>query len=257
MTGAHGLDSAAEAIASPDGNRCELQRLRNLRDLGGLPTRSGEQMVKPRSVFRSSSPAGFAPDERRALAALALRTAVDLRTTVEVVRSGNAPFASDVQVIHRPLFETVRPNWIAPADQSPRATSKRYVEMFEVGRQAIAAVVLRMAGSDAAPLLVSCSAGRDRTGIVVACLLDLLDVAEETIAGDYGQSDAFDSANGRAHPATIVQWLGLVRARYGSVARTLVSSGVTDSVVESLRRELLVARGSETPFAASSGRTTR
>jgi protein-tyrosine phosphatase len=177
------------------------------------------------------------------LAGLGLRSAVDLRTTVEILRSAAAPFAPDVQFLHLPLFETVRPNWIAPADQRPRATARRYLEMFEVGRGAIAAVVVRLARPDAAPLMISCSAGRDRTGIVVACLLDLLDVAEEAIATDYGLSDAFEPAGGRAHPATIVEWFGLVRNRYGSVARLLASSGVTDGVVEALGRNLLVPRG--------------
>lgn len=242
MTGAHGLDGASDDIAAPEGIRCDWRRLRNLRDLGGLATRNGELVVRPCRLFRSSSPAGFAVDEQRALAALALRSAVDLRTTVEVVRSGNAPFAAGVQVDHLPLFESVRPNWIAPADQSPRATARRYLEMFEVGRRAIAAVVVRMARPDVAPTLISCSAGRDRTGIVVACLLDLLDVTDEAIATDYGLSDAFDTKGGRAHPATIVEWLGLVRDRYGSVARTLASAGVKEGIVEALRRNLLVLR---------------
>jgi len=229
--------------AASSDSETSLRRLGNWRDLGGLPTRTRDLVVRPRRLFRSSSPSRFAPAEQLALAALNLRSVIDLRTTVEVARSAGAPIALGAQVVHLPLFETVRPNWIAAADQTPKATAVRYLEMLDDGRRPLAAVVRQIARPEATPLLVACSAGRDRTGIVVACLLDLLDVADEAIATDYAHSDAFDSAGGRAHAATVVELSALVRDRYGSVQRMLAPWGVSDTVVESLRRNLLVSRG--------------
>lgn len=214
-------------------------RFCNLRDLGGLPTRHRAFIVRPRRFFRGSTPSRFGPAELGVLAALKLRTLIDLRTTAEVFASEDAPLAAVAQAVHLPLFETARQNWIAPADQSPRATAVRYLEMLDDSRDAVAAVVRQIAGTGATPFLVHCSAGRDRTGIVVACLLDLLEVTDEAIADDYSQSDKFDPNTGRAHAATIVEFLGLLRERHGSVQRMLATSGVTDGVIESLRRGLL------------------
>lgn len=144
-------------------------------------------------------------------------------------------------MFHSPLFESARPHWIAPADQSPDATALRYFEMLQDGLRSLAAVVVHVARPDATPFLVSCNAGRDRTGIVVACLLDLLDVVDDAIAMDYARSDAFAPETGRAHAATILKLLALVRDRYGSSERMLAPLGVTASIVDALRRGFLVA----------------
>ena len=103
-------------------------------------------------------------------------------------------------------------------------------------------MVTEVAQADNSPFLVACTAGRDRTGIVVACLLDLLDIKDEAIAADYAASDPFDPDTGRAHAGTMLELLGLVRDSYGSVARMLQSDGLAEGVVESLRSQLLVPR---------------
>ena len=41
------------------------------------------------------------------------------------------------------------------------------------------------------PMLVHCTAGKDRTGVVIALILDLLGVPRDVIAEDYRRSDVF------------------------------------------------------------------
>jgi protein-tyrosine phosphatase len=213
----------------------------NLRDLGGLPTRGG-RVVAPRRFFRSSAPVRFDVEQQRALTRMNLRSVIDLRSSAEVAQSGASVFSATIQVVHLPLFESARENWIAPTNQTPRATAERYFEMLNDGLGAVAAVVLRIAHPDTAPSLVSCSAGRDRTGIVVACVLDLLDVTEEAIATDYARSDSYDPGSGRAFFATIQELFALVRGHCGSTQQMLAPHGVTTSIRQSLRRELVVER---------------
>jgi hypothetical protein len=145
-----------------------------------------------------------------------------------------------VQVFNLPLFEIAWKNWISPVDQSPQATATRYFEMLGEGLDSLAAAVLRAAQPDNTPVLICCAAGRDRTGIVVACLLDLLDVTDEAIATDYALSDLFVQDGGRAHPGTIIEFFRLLRSHHGSTQRLLLSRGVSAHVVETLRREFLV-----------------
>jgi len=216
-----------------------LLRGRNLRDLGGLPTRELGLVIKPRCFFRGSTPSGFALDEWRALTSLNLRSAIDLRSHTEVAECGVSLFSAEVQALHLPLFGVARPRWIAPRDQSPRATAARYFEMLHEGLGNVAALVNHVAQPGALPFVVSCTAGRDRTGIVVACLLDLLHVTDEAAGVDYAESDCFDPTSGRAHAATIHELLALIRARHGSTQHMLAPHGVTTSVTQTFRRALL------------------
>jgi len=211
----------------------------NLRDLGGLPTRRGGLVVAPRRFFRSSAPGRFDPAQQRALNRMNLRSAIDLRSSVETDQSEVSVFSAAVQVVRLPLFESARENWIRPTNQTPRATAERYFEMLTDGLGALAAVILRVSHADTAPVLVSCSAGRDRTGIVVACILDLLDVTEEAVATDYARSDSFDPVSGRAHSATIPELFALVRGHFGSTQQMLAPYGVTSTIGQTLRHELL------------------
>ena len=214
---------------------------RNLRDLGGLPTRDPSLVVHPGRFFRSSSPSGFNSDERRAFAALSPRLTVDLRTDFEVAHSAEFPL-ENMRLAQIPLFRVARRHWIAPPDQSPGATAARYFEMLQDGLESLAAIVLELTQPDAFPVVISCSAGRDRTGIVVACLLDLLDVTEDAIAIDYAQSDSFDPTSGRAHAETMVQFLALIRSRFESTGNLLRTLGVTSGHIQSLRDQHLIRR---------------
>jgi protein-tyrosine phosphatase len=112
--------------------------------------------------------------------------------------------------------------------------------MLEDGLPRLAAVTLQIAQFGGAPFVVCCSAGRDRTGVVVACLLDLLDVPDETIAVDYSRSDRFDQQTGRAHPETILELLALLRIRHGSAQAMLAPHGFAEGTLTTLRETLLV-----------------
>lgn len=180
--------------------------------------------------------------QREALGLLDLRWVIDLRSTAEVAKAGNAISLSGARVVHVPFFETAQPNWRGPTVQTPEATASRYLEMLELGLARLAAVVLQIAQCDDAPFVVCCSAGRDRTGIVVACILDLLDIPDETIASDYARSDHFDPQTGRAQPETILEMLTQLRARYGSTQAMLSPCGITEGTLQVLRENLLIRR---------------
>jgi protein tyrosine/serine phosphatase len=72
------------------------------------------------------------------------------------------------------------------------------------------------------PLLIHCSAGRDRTGIVVATLLSLVGVADEDIAIDYALSHkAGATTGGLAHTATMASFLDLVQHQHDGMTSFL------------------------------------
>ena len=51
-----------------------------------------------------------------------------------------------------------------------------------------------IADPDAAPVVVHCMAGKDRTGVVCALTLALLGVSDEDIAADYALTETVDGS---------------------------------------------------------------
>jgi aminoglycoside phosphotransferase (APT) family kinase protein len=214
----------------------EFPRSLNLRDLGGLSTRAGLVVVRGR-FFRSADPVRCGSAD--VLGSIGLRSAIDLRTSAELAERDNEFTLRGCEHIHHPLFEMARANWIAPPDQTPQATATRYFEMLHDGAPALVKIVTELAHRASDPFVIHCAAGRDRTGIVVACLLDLLDVTDDGIAADYAASDAFVQDGGRAHTRTMLEFLALVRARYGSTRELLRGQGVPDAAFDGLTGALL------------------
>lgn len=127
---------------------------------------------------------------------------------------------TDCEVEALPLFESALPDWEHPDDKSPSATAARYLAMAEAGRQTLCTIAERFE-RDTGPFFVHCAAGRDRTGIVVACLLWLVGTTDDRIVADYALSDLVVADGGRAHPETMAEFLRLVRGRYGSAEEFL------------------------------------
>jgi protein-tyrosine phosphatase len=112
--------------------------------------------------------------------------------------------------------------------------------MTQAGMQTIARVVELLGDVRSRPTLIHCVAGRDRTGIVVACVLDLLDVPDDTIAADYALSSVVDDAEGRkALPDNILLLLDLIRERFGSVREMVLSAGASAAGIDRLRAALV------------------
>ncbi len=63
-----------------------------------------------------------------------------------------------------------------------------------------------MADADTHPIVVHCLAGKDRTGVVVALVLALLGVPDETVAEDYALSNlAMAALRARAEASRVSQ----------------------------------------------------
>ncbi|HSR83308.1 MAG TPA: tyrosine-protein phosphatase, partial [Streptosporangiaceae bacterium] len=126
----------------------------------------------------------------------------------------------------------------------------------------IGAAIKVLAEAGAMPALVHCSAGKDRTGVVVALILALLGVPDEVIAADYELSAAnLDTENTPAiaqlqastglgadltrallsSPASLIlDVLAWTREASGSVDGYLLARGLSEADLDRLRVALLV-----------------
>jgi protein-tyrosine phosphatase len=223
-----------------DGRRnLEVGDCRNLRDVGGVRTRGGEVVARGR-LFRGAEPPIRESAAAELFAATGIRRILDLRMDEEVDRTGPPTLPSGCEWHRLPLFDRAAPHWATPLDRRPPSTAQRYFEMLQGGLRPLDRILEMLSDAAAKPTLVHCVAGRDRTGIVVACVLYLLDVPDEAIASDYALSEVVDDQEGRnASPENILLLLGLVRRRFGSVREMLLASGTPADRADQLRAALV------------------
>jgi protein-tyrosine phosphatase len=157
----------------------------NARDLGGYRTTDGRE-TRWGAVVRSDSPAALTEAGRAALAAYGVRAIVDLRLADEIARHPN-PFAEPGD--HGIAYTNL--SFVDPAAGFPPDTytmSQSYLWMLDRFGGLVAEVMTTIAHAPSGGVLVHCAAGKDRTGLVAALLLGLVEVPTETIAADYAMT---------------------------------------------------------------------
>jgi protein-tyrosine phosphatase len=237
--------------------RIRLPGTVNLRDVGGYPVAGGAGggTVRWGTLLRSDALHRLDESGRAALSALGLRTVVDLRTDDEVRVAPSALDGAGLHTFHVPLFDASAIGRLPPE----LAAVYRYM-IDDCGAQ-IASAIGRLCGDGALPGLVHCTAGKDRTGLVVALVLEVIGVPDEVIAADYALSDAYlDSSTAKAisriraiggigrwldlgalgaSPQVIHDALARVRSRSGSVREYLIGNGLNARDLGNLRAALV------------------
>jgi protein-tyrosine phosphatase len=164
--------------------------VRNLRDLGGLPT--------PLSPTGSTVVGRIARGPRRELLSAAgwnaalqwgLRSVVDLRSADETGARDADPNArppAGVRIMLAPTEDQTHPEFRAvclPILDSPQYWQHNVRILPSLVRRSLEAVASSKPG-----VLVHCAAGRDRTGMVSALLLANAGVSGADIVADYSES---------------------------------------------------------------------
>lgn len=160
-----------------------LQGAYNVRDLGGYPT--GDGRVTRRGVFyRADSLHRLDAEEQATLLALGLRGIVDLRHAGELERSPNV-FAASEQVAYTNISLYVQFPLAAERPAPPQSLFDVYQGLLKYSQEPIKRALDLLLTPDTQPALFHCTAGKDRTGVIAALLLDAVSVPHEIIAEDY------------------------------------------------------------------------
>ena len=141
-----------------------FEALSNFRDVGGHVTSDGRQL-RTGLVYRSDALC-FATERDRALLrdTLRIRTIVDLRTSMEHERMGRYDLDDVGEVVHLPILDGALIREKAN-DGSLDLASMYQAIVFDHADE-IAVVLTLLADPDRLPAVISCTAGKDRTGIV-------------------------------------------------------------------------------------------
>ncbi|QPF87744.1 tyrosine-protein phosphatase [Bradyrhizobium genosp. L] len=192
----------------------------NFRDLGGYQTRDG-RTVRWRQIFRSNHLAHLTDADVAIVRGLGVKSAFDFRGTAE--RAEALCGMADVTVHSLPVEPTVvaslraiaghRQLEEADAIDVMRESYRGYVQDNTERYRTLFAHLLE----DRAPLVIHCTAGKDRTGFACALILHVLGVPDQVIADDYLLTNQFykrDPSATSELPDDIRQVLGTVRAGF-------------------------------------------
>ncbi len=244
---------------------------RNFRDVGGYRTADG-RTVRWNALYRSGSLGNLQKAGMARLRNMDIRAIIDLRMTTERRRDQNnwLPIAgmgywmrdyqlggndsSLARIFKDPsklTADSVRAMMTHGYRTMPKELAPQYREMFA-----------RLVASHKGPVVVNCTAGKDRTGIAAALVLTALGVPYETVREDYLLSNSalkLDSVQDSISPllatlpAEVIQPLvgveggyldaafAQLKADYGSIEAYLDKElGVGPAEIEILKRRMLI-----------------
>src|SRR4029079_5527125 len=208
-----------------------LQGASNFRDLGGYPTSDG-RTTRWRHIFRSNHLGQLTAADVEIVRALGVRSAFDFRGVEE--RAAGVCVINEIAVHSLPIEPTVvaalraelaKGRLTAPvALELMRESYRNYVRHNTHSFRALFDPLLE----DRAPLVIHCTAGKDRTGFASALILHALGVADEVIAEDYLLTNQFyrrDPSVSSDLPDDVRQVLGTVQATFLTAAFQTINDG--------------------------------
>lgn len=170
--------------------------IQNFRDLGGYPSHATGKQVRWGMLYRSAEIDSLECCSRRELKNIGIKTVVDLRNPAEC--GDIRPLQKEFNVVHIPIttgdmqnilhgirHEKIKSDTVyRMVEQMNRELVKRYTPEF----RRIFDILL---DKDNYPVVVHCSSGKGRTGVVSALILAALGVNEDIIMEDYRLSNDY------------------------------------------------------------------
>lgn len=248
------------SATSPGPGRLDVPGTHNFR-----PVAPGR--LRPGQLYRSDGLHRLTRAGRRALTDLGVGTVIDLRSAFDRRFGGRDRLrGTGADLVAIPVAGTV-------PGSSHKDTDPAQLDLRSVYRtilthyRAELGLAVRVIAEAEAPVLVHCTAGKDRTGLVVALTLSALGVDYPVIAADYAATQA--NLDGEwtermlrrvrrfrvpvtdnllevlAHspePVLLDTWAWL-EEEHGGVTAYLEQAGVDEPVVRRLRERLLLPQG--------------
>ena len=202
----------------------KLQGASNFRDVGGYPAAEG-RTTQWRRIFRSNHLGHLTEADIEIVRGLGVKRAFDFRGSDE--RTAAVCKVEEIKVHSLPIEPTVvaalRARLQARALSSGdaldimRESYRGYVRLNTHSFRELFTQILQ----DNAPLVIHCTAGKDRTGFACALVLHALGVPDQVIADDYLLTNRFYRRDPNASPDLPDE----VRQAIGSVEASFLAAG--------------------------------
>jgi protein-tyrosine phosphatase len=233
----------------------------NFRDIGGYLNQDGRR-VKKGFYFRAGRQDRMTDKDLAQLSDLNISTQIDLRKQEEVLDQGRGPLeAMGANYINIAVIPEGGSDKLNKLVGDTGISGKRYLGYLEFGPTSWLRLFGILAEEENLPVLLHCTAGKDRTGVSTAFLLSVLGVSRDVIEADYlltnldteRQADFIESTVGypkgydREKMITIAgvpqdamkDFLDGVESKWGSVVEYLQKIGITQDQMNKIRDNFL------------------
>jgi protein-tyrosine phosphatase len=229
----------------------------NLRDTGGYRTLDG-RTTRWRTFLRSDSLHRVPPVAWSTLLNYGVRTIIDLRRSDELHIAPNV-FANSPDVVYHHV--SLLADNLPDRQVASRSLPDVYRLILEQRQDQLRQTLATLAAPAGFPAIVHCTAGKDRTGLIVALLLGLVGVPAATITDDYALSSQYlvgsyleEARQRAAHNGILWEWyqhqvicppefvqttLQYLDERHGGIVAYVRSIGLSQEQCEHLRYALV------------------
>jgi protein-tyrosine phosphatase len=245
------------ATDGPWTRQLEWEGCLNVRDLGGYPAADGRE-TRWGAVVRSDNLSPLTDAGREALRDHGIKSIIDLRMQEELEQLPN-PFAGpgDHGIAYTNV-SFINPN--VPPPEEFTTLAHDYAGMLDRFQPEVSEIMRTIARAPEGGVLVHCHAGKDRTGLVCALLLELAGVDRKTISAEYALSEEYlrplreeslpDEPGERAErekelskysprAEVMMEVLERLDQEYGGAEQYLLRAGLAPQDIELLRERML------------------
>ena len=226
------------------------EKMVNTRELGGYETQAGTYS-KSHKYIRASSPSNASKHDIELLKDYGVKVVVDLRSDFEKEKAPHAFYHDqDVEYYEVNLFHSDKATVVPEEVKTYKDLGGVYIYMLESSKKQFKELFEIFLKYPYDCILFHCSAGKDRTGVTAALLLDLIGCHEYDIVKDYSESyennkeinqGLLEMMNNeeakqylKSSPRYIMEFLSYVRDHYGSAKEYLIDIGLTYEEVDQL-----------------------
>jgi len=176
----------------------EVPGIHNFRDIGGYAIAdSPSSSTRQGLIYRCAGPDRVLPAGKQKIQDLGITCIYDLRSKPEIEKQKLEPLQIDgVERIFAPAFanEDYSPESIALrykdyAHGGPEGFKRAYRDILENAGPSYGKILRHIRDRPSEPLLLHCTAGKDRTGVIIALIMSIAGASDETISSEYALTD--------------------------------------------------------------------
>lgn len=253
----------------------EIDGVHNFRDFGGYKTKSGNK-VKLNHLFRSGQFNGITDEGRARLETFGPKIVVDLRKDNERLKQPSNFGGLKIKKIENNMFAAHEPKipahlqFLRDNECTPKSIENYMINMsrelaFLDDHKIMFKNTFDALSENNVPLIVHCTAGKDRTGTLCALILKTLDVHDDDIMDDYLLTNKIPNIDqiieeylnkirpiigkdiskealyplGAVRESYLAAIMDEIKVRHNGVENYLDHIGITKSQIEKIRNHLL------------------
>ena len=233
----------------------------NFRDIGGYPNQDGKR-IKKGLYFRAGRQDRMSEQDLLKLSDLNISTQIDLRRPDEILQQGKGPLEEmGAEHVNIAVIPEGGSDQLSRLVGDTGISGKRYLGYLEFGPSSWLRLFEILASKERLPVVLHCTAGKDRTGVSTAFLLSILNISRALIEADYlltnldteRQADFIEGsvrypesydrramiASAGVPPTAMKDFLDGVELKWGSALGYLEDIGITLAQMESIRTNFL------------------